>query len=80
MEDSGVDDDRIYELKKYKKKGLIKEILSLEDEIERLNIQLSEDRVLTIVDNVNSVMTEFLKKRIRVVQDPYKKRIYMMDY
>jgi len=78
--DYETDSNRIAELKKFKKKGMIKIILSCEDEIDLLNQQLEEDKpIIVLEDVINSKMTEYLKERIRIIQEPERRDIYLRE-
>ncbi len=76
-----MDEERINQLKKFKKKGLIRVILACEDEIELLNLQLLENNtpIIMIEDLLNTKMTDYLKERIRVIQDPERRNIYLLE-
>ena len=76
-----MDEERTKQLMKKAKKVLTQMILENEDEIELLNMQLLEDNkpIIMIEDILNSKMTTYLKDRIRVIQDPDRRNIYLME-
>lgn len=66
-------------LKKYKKKELIELVMEYEEEIHRLTNEAENnvERVF-VEDKINDKTTEYLKKKIRCIQDN-NRNIYIIE-